>query len=273
MPVHRPCAFSGSLRRDGGGTVARENSVKRRLEGGGTALNAWCSIGSSYVAEVLAELGFDAVTVDLQHGAIDYATAFTMLQAISTAPVMPMVRVPWNDPALLMKLLDAGAHGVICPMVNSAEEARAFVGACRYPPLGYRSMGPNRAVQYAGRDYWKSADREVMLLAMIETRAGVENVDEIVRVEGLDGIYVGPGDLSLSYGAAPSMTPDDPEIVAAIAKVCASANRHGRIPAVHTDGPETARRRFAEGFRLCTLQSDVRYIMTGAAAALAAARR
>lgn len=252
---------------------ARVNTLKVALAGGGTAINAWCSIGSSYVAEVVAGLGFDAVTIDLQHGAIDYATAFTMLQAISTTPASPMVRVPWNDPALLMKLLDAGAQGVICPMINTAEEARAFVGACRYPPLGFRSLGPNRAIQYAGKDYWRTADREILLLAMIETRAGVENLDAILATEGLDGVYVGPGDLSLAYGAEPSMNPATFELTEAIARVAASAIEMGKIPAIHTDGPETAIRRFAQGYRFCTLQSDVRHLVNGASAALSAARR
>ncbi len=112
---------------------------------------------------MIAHLGFDAVTAHLQHGAGDNTAAFTILQAISTGPALPMVRVPWNDPALLMKLLDAAAMGVICPMINTAEDARAFLGACRYPPLGYRSFGPNRAVHSAGADYWCSANREVML--------------------------------------------------------------------------------------------------------------
>jgi 4-hydroxy-2-oxoheptanedioate aldolase len=138
--------------------MARYNNLKRTLESGGRGVNAWCSISSSYVAEVIAHLGFDSVTIDLQHGVGDYATAFAMLQAISTGSAMPMVRVPWNDPALLMKLLDAGAMGVICPMINSAADARQFVGACRYPPLGYRSFGPNRAIQYAGMDYWRTAN-------------------------------------------------------------------------------------------------------------------
>ncbi|MFN3868049.1 MAG: HpcH/HpaI aldolase family protein [Hyphomicrobiaceae bacterium] len=253
--------------------MTRVNQVKRSLAGGGTALNAWCSIGSSYVAEVVAALGFDAVTVDLQHGAIDYATAFTMLQAISTTTASPLVRVPWNDPALLMKLLDAGAQGVICPMINTAEAARAFVGACRYPPLGFRSFGPNRAVQYAGKDYWRTANREVLLLAMIETRSGVENVDAILATEGLDGVYVGPGDLSLAYDAEPSMMPQSPELIDALARIVAATRAAGKIPAIHTDGPETAKHRFSEGYRLCTLQSDVRHIVNGATAALAAARK
>lgn len=248
--------------------MARENTVKRVLVSGGRAVNAWCSIPSSYVAEVVAHLGFDCVTIDLQHGVADYATAFAMLQAISTSPAMPMVRVPWNDPALLMRLLDAGAMGVICPMINTAEDARAFVGACRYPPLGYRSFGPNRAVQYAGPDYWRSANREVLLLAMIETRQGVENVDEILSVAGLDGIYVGPGDLSISYGAEPNMRPTDDAVVEAIARIARSAAAAGLIAAIHTDGPKTARERLSQGFRLVTLQSDVRYMVNGASAAL-----
>jgi 4-hydroxy-2-oxoheptanedioate aldolase len=253
--------------------MARENILKHALLSGERAVNAWCSIPSSYVAEVIAHLGFDAVTIDLQHGAADYATAFVMLQAVSTSPAMPMVRVPWNDPALLMRLLDAGAMGVICPMINTAEEARALVGACRYPPLGYRSFGPNRAVQYAGSDYWRSANREVLLLAMIETRQAIDNLDEILSVEGLDGVYVGPGDLSLSYGADPGMRPTEPAVVAAIARVAQSTNAAGLIPAIHTDGPQTARQRWSEGFRLVTLQSDVRYMVNGASAALTEMRK
>lgn len=249
--------------------MARENTLKHALLSGGRGVNAWCSIPSSYVAEVIAHLGFDSVTIDLQHGAGDYAAAFTMLQAISTGPAMPMVRVPWNDPALLMKVLDAGAMGVICPMINTAAEARSFVGACRYPPLGYRSFGPNRSVQYSGADYWRTANREVLLLAMIETRQGVENLEEILAVDGLDGIYVGPGDLSLSYGAEPSMRPGNPDVIAAIEHILERTLANGLVPAIHTDGPATALVRYRQGYRLVTLQSDVRYMVNGATAALA----
>ncbi|MCB1521198.1 MAG: 2,4-dihydroxyhept-2-ene-1,7-dioic acid aldolase [Hyphomicrobiaceae bacterium] len=246
----------------------RPNSVKQTVEAGGRVVNAWCTIASSYVAEVVAAQGFDSVTIDLQHGAVDYADAFTMLQAISTTPAMPMVRVPWNDPALMMKLLDAGAYGVICPMINSADEARRFVAACRYPPMGYRSLGPNRAIQYAGADYASHANREVLLLAMVETVAGIANLDAILAVEGLDGVYVGPGDLSLAHGVAPSMQPTEPEVVAAIETVAGAARAAGRIAAIHTDGPDTANRRFEQGYSICTLQSDMRYIVNGARAAL-----
>lgn len=249
--------------------MARENSLRAKLQAGGPAVNAWCSIPSSYVAEVVAHLGFDSVTIDMQHGALDYADAFAMLQAISTSPATPIVRVPWNDPAILMKVLDAGAMGVIAPMINTVEDARALVGACRYPPLGFRSIGPNRAVQYAGADYWAKANATVIVLAMIETRSGVENIEEIVRVPGLDGVYVGPGDLSLAYGAPPSMRPEAAEIREAIARVARAAIDTGVMSAIHTDGPETARQRFAEGFQLCTLQSDIRYVSIGASLALA----
>ncbi len=210
------------------------------------------------------------MTVDLQHGAIDYKDAFHMLQAISTVPsVTPMVRVPWNDPAALMKLLDAGAYGVICPMVNTEADAEAFVAACRYPPRGIRSFGPNRAVQYAGVDYWRHAGREVLLLAQAETAEAVRNLDAILAVPGLDGIYVGPGDLSLSMGADPLMNPKDPAIVAAMTSVRERTLAKGLVCAVHTDGPETALQRYAEGYSFCSLQTDMRMLINAAKAAVA----
>lgn len=243
----------------------RANSVKRLLAGGGCAVNGWCSIGSPHVAEILGHQGYDSLTIDLQHGAIGYDTAFAMLQAVSATPAMPMVRVPWNDPAWIMRVLDAGAYGVICPMVNSAAEAEAFVAAGRYPPRGTRSLGPNRAVQYAGADYVASADGEVLLFAMIETQAGLAAVDDIARVPGLDGIYVGPGDLSLALGAAPSMAPTDPVVLEAMARTRVAARAAGLFAAVHTDGPITAGQRFAEGFQLATLQGDMRLLINAAA--------
>lgn len=175
----------------------RPNAAKVLMREGGRVLNAWCSIPSAYVAEVLGHQGFDTVTIDLQHGAIDYMAAFHMLQAVSATPATPFARVPWNEPGLLMKLLDSGAYGLICPMINSRRDCEDFVGACRYPPMGWRSFGPNRVVQYAGSDYWQHANREIILLAQVETAEAVANIDDILDVPGLDGIYVGPGDLSL----------------------------------------------------------------------------
>ncbi len=254
----------------------RKNLVAEKISTGGRVINGWLSVASPHIAEVLAHQGYDSLTIDLQHGAIDYAAAFQMLQAISNSPAMPMVRVPWNDPAHLMKILDAGAYGIICPMINTAQEAEAFVSAGRYPPRGIRSFGPNRAVIYAqagsSRDYASSADAEVILFAMIETRKGLENLDAIIATPGLDGIYIGPGDLSLSLGHPPTMAPTAAEVVEAMKAVLTKVRAAGLIAAVHTDGPQTALQRFAEGFQLCTLQGDIRLMSDAAAAQTKAVR-
>jgi len=250
----------------------RENAIKARIAAGEPVLNAWCSIASSHVAEAIAHQGVDSVTVDLQHGAIDFAAAFEMLQGISTSPAVPLARVPWNEPSIMSKVLDAGAYGIICPMVETPAEAEAFVAACRYPPEGSRSYGPNRVSFYAGSDYARHANQEILLLAQIETRRAVENVNAILAVPGLDGIYIGPGDLSLSYGAPPSMAPTDPVVSKAIDDVRERTRAAGLIAAVHTDGAATARRRFSEGFQFCSLPTDVRLLIEAVKAAVKTAK-
>ena len=172
----------------------------------------------------------------------------------------------------MMKLLDAGAYGLICPMINTKEEAEQFVNFCRYPPLGTRSMGPNRAVQYGGADYWQGANEEIILLAMIETRKGVENLDAILSVKGIDGVYVGPSDLSMSLGKPPTLDPSDPEVVSLIELIAKKTRAKGLIAGVHTDGPKTAAKRFAEGFQMCTLLNDVRLLAASAASMVREAR-
>ncbi len=239
----------------------RPNTLKARIANGERVINAWCSIASSHVAEAIAHQGVDSVTIDLQHGALDFAAAFHMLQGVSTSPAIPLVRVPWNEPAIMTKVLDAGAYGIICPMIETQEEAAAFVAACRYPPLGSRSYGPNRVSFYAGTDYARHANSEILLLAQVETRRAVENVNAILAVPGLDGIYVGPADLSLSYGAPPSMAPTETAIIDAMDQVRERARSAGLIAGVHTDGAETARKRFAEGFQLCSLPTDLRLLI------------
>ena len=141
----------------------RENTVKKIWARGEAVVNGWLSIPSSFAAEVMAHQGFDSLTVDMQHGVVDYQTAVTMLQAVSTTPVIPLARVPWNDPALLMKILDAGVYGVICPMINTRAQAEALVGACKYAPRGYRSWGPVRASIYAGTDYGDHANEDLIV--------------------------------------------------------------------------------------------------------------
>jgi len=251
----------------------RKNELRRLLAGGSTVLNGWLSLANSYSAELMAHQGFDSVTIDLQHGAVDYQSAVAMLQAISTTAAVPMVRVPWNEPILTLKLLDAGAYGVICPMINSKAQAEAFVDACRYPPRGSRSFGPNRAVLYGGADYWRHANEEILLFAMVETREALNNLEAIVSVDGLDGIYVGPSDLSLSMGKVPpSLDPQDEEVVGAIKQIAYTTRQRGKFAGVHTDGAKTAIRRFGDGYQLCTILNDARLLANAAAAAVREAR-
>src|SRR6185369_11917132 len=161
----------------------RPNPLRTLWQSGGAAVNGWLAIPNGFSAETMAHQGWDSLTVDLQHGVVDYQTAVTMLQAISTTPTVPLARVPWLDPGILMKMLDAAVYGVICPMINSAEEARRLVAACRYPPKGTRSFGPIRALLYGGADYPKHANDTILVIAMIETRDALTNLDEILAVD------------------------------------------------------------------------------------------
>jgi 4-hydroxy-2-oxoheptanedioate aldolase len=152
----------------------RPNNIRTVWNAGQCVVNGWLAIPSAFSAEVMAHCGWDSLCIDIQHGMVDYQTATTMMQAISTTAVTPIVRVPWNDPAIIMKCLDAGAYGIVCPMINSGEDALRFAGACRYPPMGYRSLGPIRAQLYGGSDYAAKANEEIVALAMIETMPGLE---------------------------------------------------------------------------------------------------
>ena len=155
----------------------RPNRLRELWNAGKPVLNGWCQLPDSISAEVMAHQGWDSVSVDLQHSAVSEAAAITMLQAISTTDAVPLVRTPWNEPGVIMRLLDAGAYGVICPMVNNRADAEAFVAACRYPPDGIRSNGPYRALMYGGGDYQAHANAEIVTLAMIETREAMANLD------------------------------------------------------------------------------------------------
>jgi len=181
----------------------RENTVKKIWAAGGAVINGWLGIPSAVASENMAQAGWDSLTVDLQHGLVDYDSGLSMLQAISTTSITPLARVQWLEPGMIMKLLDAGAYGIICPMINTRAECEAFVGACRYAPKGYRSFGPARANWYAGPDYFKHADSEIIAMAMIETKQAMDNLEDILAVPGLDAIYVGPNDLSITLGLRP----------------------------------------------------------------------
>ena len=188
----------------------RENNLRRLWAEGKCAINGWCAIPSAYLAEIMAHEDFDSVTVDVQHGMIHFETALGMFQAISTTNATPLARAPWNEPGILMKLLDAGAWGIICPMINSREECEAFVGACHYPPDGYRSLSAVRAGLYGGPDYRQKSNETILTIAMIETRKALDNLKEIVTVPGLDAVFIGPNDLAFSMGYEPKPEPQRP---------------------------------------------------------------
>jgi 4-hydroxy-2-oxoheptanedioate aldolase len=239
----------------------RRNRLRQIWNEGKPVINGWLSLASPQVAEFFASAGWDAVTIDQQHGLLDYADLLAMLQAMSAQPAVPLVRVPWNAPGDIMKALDAGAFGIICPMINSRAECEAFVQACRYPPDGYRSFGPARASLVAGADYAAEANAEVLTLAMVETRDGLENVEEIAATPGLDGIYIGPSDLSLALGGSPSQDSQDPMRLAAFDRIQAACKASGIRVGVHTNSVAYSKQMIERGFDLVTVGSDLRYLM------------
>jgi 4-hydroxy-2-oxoheptanedioate aldolase len=234
------------------GTDLRKNTVKQRLLAGETVVNGWLAIGSSYSAEIAGMAGFDAVTVDLQHGMIGFDAALGMFQALSATPAVPLARVPANDGPQIMRLLDAGAYGIICPMISTPDDAARFVSACRYPPQGDRSCGPARGLLYGGADYLQHANEEMLRIGMIETQAGLDNLDKILEVEGLDGIYIGPNDLSFALGQAPSSEPTAPVVVDAIAHILERTLAHKKIPGIFCSSGQAAAMRIAQGFKIVT---------------------
>lgn len=242
----------------------RPNTLIEAWKSGKKTINGWLGIPSSVSAEAMAQGGWDSITVDCQHGPIDFQAGVSCFQAIASYPVTPMARVPWLEPGIIMKMLDAGAYGIICPMINTKEQAEAFASYGRYAPRGQRSMGPNRAVQYGGADYAQHANDEICLFAMIETRQALGNLDQILAVPGIDGVYVGPSDLSVSMGKPPTLDPSDPEVVAAIDEIARKTRAKGLIAGVHTDGVKTAAKRFDKGYQLCTLLNDARMMAMSA---------
>ncbi len=250
----------------------RANRLRELWAAGQPTVNGWCGLPSPFAAELLAHQGFDSLTIDLQHGLIDYATAVAMLQAISATPAVPLVRIPWREPGITMKLLDAGAWGVICPMVSNPREAEELVAFGRYPPRGTRSFGPLRASLVAGGDYFARADEEVLLLAMIETREGVENLEAILQVDGLDGVYIGPSDLAIALGYGPGFDHERPELLAVIRRIADCARAHGKIAGIHTMSPAYARRMWELGFHFVSLMTDSRMLAAKARELLEALR-
>ena len=250
----------------------RENRLRSLWAADQAAVNGWLAVPNGFSAEVMAHQGWDTLTIDLQHGVVDYQAMVGMLQAISTTATVPVVRVPWLEPGILMKTLDAGAYGVICPMVNTREDAQKLVAYTHYAPRGTRSFGPVRASLYGGADYAQHANDTVVVFAMIETAQALDNLDAILSVEGLDAVYVGPSDLSLSLGCRPVFDDVDPKAAEAIAHIAERAKAHGVKAGIHNGLPEVAQARIAMGYRFVTLGSDARILAAGSQQLLAPMR-
>lgn len=250
----------------------RENKIRTIWQNGGAAVNGWLAIPNSFATEVMAHQGWDSLTIDMQHGMVDYHDALGMLQAISTTDTVPIVRVPFLEPGIIMKSLDAGAYGIICPLINTRADAEALVSYARYAPQGGRSFGPNRALIYGGPDYAQKANETIFVMAMLETQQAMDNLDAILTVPGLDAIYIGPSDLGLSLGGTPKPDQTDPKIVAAIEQILNASKKHNVVPGIHCGSPSYAKQMIDKGFQFVTILSDQRLLAAAAKEAVAACR-
>lgn len=232
------------------------DSLRQQWRDGKSTLGGWLSSDSTAVAESMALAGFDYVCVDMQHGVSDYTAATRQIQAILAADATPIVRVPWNDPGIIGKVLDAGALGVIVPMVNSVAEAEAVVSACRYAPHGSRSFGPVLAAPRVAGNYMEWAQENIAVIPMIETAKAVDDLDAILDVPGIDAVYVGPSDLSLTYGLPPVNNDGEPDFDNALAKIISACNERGIVAGMHSNG-KLIQPRLAAGFRMLTVVSDL----------------
>lgn len=246
-------------------------TLRELWDGGEATIGGWCSIPSSFSAELMGRCGFDWVCIDTQHGVIGYDQMMPMLQALSITGTPAFVRVPWNQPDHIMKSLDAGAQGVIVPMVSTVEDAQAAVAAAKYPPMGMRSWGPIRAALDVPDYRPETANRRTIVAVMIETPGGVENLEEILEVPGVDAVYVGPSDLGLGHGMTPTLNVENPEHEKLIDRIVDACRQHGVVAGIHCDSVETVRRWHARGYGMFTVGSDAALMRSAATAAVAQA--
>ena len=243
----------------------RKNKLKKLFKEGKAAINGWIEIPSSYSAEVMAHQGWDSLTIDMQHGAVSQSDILQIFQAISTTEVVPMARLNWNEPGQIMKVLDYGAYGIICPMVSNRSQAEKFVQACMYPPKGYRSFGPTRGFMYGGIDYVDHANDEILKIAMIETKEALNELDKIMSTPGLDGVYIGPADLSLAIEEKPGFDKlDDHPTYEQVLNILNYAKKNNIIAGIHNATPEYAKKMINIGFQIVTVGSDRIFMSDGA---------
>ena len=243
-------------------------SLAPRLRAGETVYTAWCALAAPIVAESIAREGFTAIVLDQQHGLFDIATSAQAIAALRHAGASAIVRVPLNDYPSASRALDLGADAVIAPMINSADHARRFVAAMKYPPLGERSWGPSRAAALAGiadlKDYFRGANAATLALAMIETREALDHVAAIAATEGIDGLFVGPFDLSVALSSGAVLDPFSREVEAALDVVLDAARKAEKIPGIYCSNAEVALTAARRGFRFIAVGGDLSYLRAGA---------
>ncbi|WP_346891223.1 aldolase/citrate lyase family protein [uncultured Roseibium sp.] len=246
------------------------NGLRARLAADRPCVNGWLSMSNGYGAELMTRCSWDSLTVDLQHGVHDYASMVACFQGIRFSGIPPLARVASLDSGMIGKALDAGAWGIICPMINSRQEAADFVSACLYPPLGRRSNGPNRAAGYGEpqASYQSFANEEVLVIPMIETGEAVESLDDILDVPGVSGVYIGPSDLAVSMGHPPTFDTEIPEILAIYRRIVAATHRRGQFAGIHCLSADYAARMTQMGLQLVTISSDGLLMTAGALQAL-----
>ena len=236
---------------------AYNNRLRRKLEAGQKTAGAWLQLGSPLTAEILARAGFDWLIIDLEHGPGDIPILISQLQALNGTEAVPLVRAPWNDFVTIKRILDAGVEGILVPYVNTREEAEAVVRACCYPPRGIRGVaGSPRAAGYGynARDYLDYADEEILILTAVETPEAVDNLDEILAVEGLDGVFVGPMDLATSMGYR--FNPSEPAVQGTITTIEEKVLASGKILSTLAGSWEQAQHLYERGYQMLMLMAD-----------------
>jgi 4-hydroxy-2-oxoheptanedioate aldolase len=251
-------------------------SLRSRLAAGETLYTAWSTIPDPLVAEFTARAGFDAVTLDMQHGCHSTESVMRGVAAVTLLGKPAIVRIPVGDFATASRALDFGAAAVIAPMVNSVADAKAFGASMKFPPLGERSWGPTRVVALSGapslQSYLESANNDTLAIAMIETRAAQAALDEILAIESIDGVFVGPSDFSLAYSRGAKIDPNDGEMLKAAAEIARKAAKAGKFPCTLAINGEAAQRARNLGFQLIALGSDFSYLTLGAKSLLSESR-
>lgn len=254
----------------------RPNHAKARLKAGKPVVGSWLGIPSAISARFMASLGFDYLTVDMEHQPIGIEAASHMFTAIAAAGITPLARIPWNTPENIKRVLDCGAAGIVVPMVNTRAEAEAAVAAAKYPPAGIRSVGGALHAMNFATDpatYYARANDEILVVVQAESPQGVANADEILSVPGVDAVFIGPNDLLAQMGKVPKMETPDPQFVEALDHIVKTAHKYGVAPGIHTADHEACNRRLAQGFRFMAIASDARFLVAGATAELSRANR